>query len=160
MSALVRSAREDDVPGVLPMVAAICAMHKAWDPEKFGFVEDIVARYARWFPERIRDPRSVFLVAEVDGRLSGYLVGTMEDEVPIYWIREHGRIHDIWVDESARRHGAGRLLVEEAVKRFAAIGAEQVRLETAAMNEASRALFAACGFRASAVEMLRPMGRR
>jgi len=152
---IIRTARESDVAGVLPMVAAICAMHKAWDHEKFGFVEDIVERYARWFPERIRDPRSVFLVAEMDRALAGYLVGTMEDEVPIYWIREHGRIHDVWVEPFARRHGAGRMLVEEAVRRFAAIGARQVRLETAAMNEASRAMFAACGFRASAVEMLR-----
>ena len=43
----------------------------------------------------------------------------------------------------------------EAVERFRAIGVTQIRLDTAAANEAARKLFASCGFRTSVVEMLR-----
>jgi ribosomal protein S18 acetylase RimI-like enzyme len=44
--------------------------------------------------------------------------------------------------------------VTEAVARFREIGVPQVRLDTAHANEAARALFGACGFRPSIVEML------
>ena len=41
-----------------------------------------------------------------------------------------------------------------AVEKFREMGMAQVRLETAAPNEAARGLFASCGFRVSSVEML------
>jgi ribosomal protein S18 acetylase RimI-like enzyme len=149
------------------MVRAICGQHRAWDAEKFGFLDDIVDRYARWLPERATDPRSVFLVAETlppptaarppAPELVGYLVGTIEDAVPIYWIREHAWIHDVWVEPAHRAHGLGRAMVLSAIDAFSCLGVQQMRLETAALNDASRRLFASCGFRVSAVEMLRPL---
>lgn len=168
---LVRAATPADVPAVLPMVRAICEQHRAWDAEKFGFLDDIVERYARWLPERATDPRSVFLVAELPApdaspptaarppapELVGYLVGTIEDAVPIYWIREHAWIHDVWVEPAHRGQGLGRAMVLSAIDAFSCLGVQQMRLETAALNDASRRLFASCGFRVSAVEMLRPL---
>jgi ribosomal protein S18 acetylase RimI-like enzyme len=41
-----------------------------------------------------------------------------------------------------------------AIEKFRDIGVTQVRLETAAANEAARKLFASVGFRVSATEML------
>ena len=58
-----------------------------------------------------------------------------------------------------RNEGTARQLVMLAVERFREIGVEQIRLDTAAANEPARALFAACGFRASTVEMLMELGR-
>ena len=155
----VRAATAADVPAVLPMVRAICELHAAMDPDRFGFRPDIVERYARWLPERAADPRSVFLVAETDAsaapaRIVGYLVGTVEPEIPIYWIPESGWIHDVWVDPSFRARGAARALVHAAVQRFRGIGVARLRLETARANDAARAVFASCGFRHSTTEML------
>lgn len=149
------------------MVEAICAMHDRLDPLRYGMLPDVVARYARWLPERALDPESVFLVAEEppaeDGRrvgpLAGFLIATVESSIPIYRLERFGFIHDVWVEAGARRRGTAARLVEEAVRRFGAMGVEQVRLETARANEGARALFERCGFRASAVEMLRPTGR-
>ena len=45
-------------------------------------------------------------------------------------------------------------MVMLAVERFAALGVSQVRLETAAANDAARALFAKCGFRVSTIDMI------
>jgi ribosomal protein S18 acetylase RimI-like enzyme len=58
------------------------------------------------------------------------------------------------VEEDYRHEGIGRQLTAVAVERFAALGIEQIRLDTAAANDAARSLFAACGFRPSATEML------
>ena len=154
---LIRSATVDDVPAVLPLVRALCDLHQAADPERFRVVPDVIERYARWLTERAVDARSVFLVAEhplVKG-LAGYAACTIEPEVPIFWVPECGWVHDVFVVPSARRHGVARGLVREVCARFTGLGVKQVRLHTAAFNDAARAAFAREGFRACVVEMLR-----
>lgn len=157
---------------MLPMVRAICAMHETLDPTRYGTTPDVNERYRRWLPRRAADSRSVFLVAESGApdepsahqagparRIAGFLVGSVEPNIPIYRVAEFGFIHDLWVEPAFRRLGVARLLVREAVARFEALGVSQVRLETAATNEPARRLFAACGFRVATIDMLRDTDR-
>jgi ribosomal protein S18 acetylase RimI-like enzyme len=150
----IRPATPDDVDAVVPMVEKICALHRAWDAAKFGFVENVAAMYRGWLTSRAGDAQSVFLVAAAPQRLAGFLIGTVESSIPIYRIKQFGFIHDLWVEEDYRHEGIGRQLAIVAVERFAVMGVRQVRLDTAAANDAARALFTTCGFRPSATEML------
>lgn len=135
-------------------------MHEWLDPGRYAMVTDVVDRYRHWLPIRAEDPRSVFLVAHPEGSsaLAGFLVGTVERSIPIYRLPEFGFIHDVWVEPAYRRAGAARALVAEAVRRFAAMGIGQVRLETARANDTARRLFEACGFTVSTIEMLAETG--
>lgn len=45
-------------------------------------------------------------------------------------------------------------MVMLSIERFHEMGVKQIRLDTAIANEASRRLFASCGFRPSIIEML------
>ena len=153
----IRPATPDDVPLVLPMVAKVAALHESWDPAKYGYRPNPEEMYRRWLTSRSQDPRSAFFVAEASVKplkLVGFIVGTVEKEIPIYRLDEYGFIHDLWVDEDYRHEGAGRQLVMLAIERFKNIGCKQIRLDTAAANEPARKLFASCGFRADVVEML------
>jgi ribosomal protein S18 acetylase RimI-like enzyme len=150
----IRSAQPQDVPAILPMVAKICALHEGWDPAKYGFLPDPQERYRRWLPARATDPRSVFLVAQREGRLVAFLIGTIEAEIPIYRLKEFGFIHDLWVEEEYRHEGIARQMVMLAIERFKSAGVRQIRLDTALANEPARKLFASCGFRISTMEML------
>lgn len=183
----IRPANAGDVPAVLPMVRALCDLHEQHDPVRFQVRPDVLERYAKWLPERAADGRSVFLVAEREGAIGagegaakegtarsgantteaaaaggqglvGFLVGTIEPEVPIFWLPECGWVHDVWVDPAARGAGIGRGLVHAAAARFAALGVKQVRLHTGVFNEAARKVFAGTGFRPCVVEMLRETG--
>ena len=154
----IRPATPKDVPAVLPMVAKVCAFHEGLDRAKYGFRDQPAKMYERWLAARSTDPRSVLFVADAGRRgaskLVAFLVGTVEAEIPIYRVSEFGFIHDLWVDERYRHEGIARQMVTLAVERFRAIGVPQVRLDTAAENEAARGLFRSCGFRVSTVEML------
>lgn len=160
----IRRAQPDDLPPVLAMVRRICDLHQAWDVERFGLKGDPTGSYEGWLRRRCDDERSVFLVADAGAstdptggepsRVVGYLVGTIEPEIPIYWQPECGWIHDLWVDEAFRNEGVGRQMTMLAVERFAQLGVRQVRLHTALANEPARQLFASCGFRPCVVEML------
>ncbi len=149
-----RSATAADVPGVLPMVERIGALHESWDAARYGKLPDLAERYRRWMTAQADSPTSVFLVAEREGKLVAFLIATTENEIPIYRIERYGFIHDLWVDELYRNEGVARQLVMLAVERFKRIGVKQVRLETAAANEPARKLFDSCGFRTSAISML------
>jgi len=155
----IRPATLNDIPRMLPLVRALCDLHAERDPERFAVREDVLDRYARWFPERIADPRSLLLVAEwpgVDG-LAGFTVCTIEPEVPIFWVPECGWVHDVYVVPEARRHGLARALVREVARRYAAMGVKQLRLHTAMFNDAARSAFAREGFRPCVVEMLKTL---
>jgi ribosomal protein S18 acetylase RimI-like enzyme len=154
----IRDATAGDVAAVLPMVRQLCALHRGWDPAKYSFREGIEEMYRGWLTARATDPRSVFLVADRTGRGPvGFLVGTVEREIPIYGLAEYGFVHDLWVEPDYRNEGAARQMVMLAVERFGAMGVRQIRLDTAARNEPARKLFESCGFRPSVVEMLREM---
>ncbi len=134
------------------------ALHEAWDPAKYGFLPHPEERYKWWLGKQAGEQNAVFLVADDGkGRLAGFLIGTVEKEIPIYRLKEFGFIHDLWVEEDFRHEGIGRQLVMAAVEKFATLGMKQVRLDTAAANEPARKLFASCGFRVSTVEMLMEM---
>ena len=84
----------------------------------------------------------MFAVAEEDGFI---LIRVVVDEAEILTLA---------VRPSARRAGLGVRLVEAAVVRAAALGAERMFLEVAEGNVAARALYARSGF----VEMGRRRG--
>ena len=87
---LIRPATPTDVPAVLPMVAAVCALHESWDAAKYGFVPNVEQRYQKWLIAQANSSRSVFLVAENNtlsgqqGQLVAFLVAIVEREIPIY----------------------------------------------------------------------------
>jgi ribosomal protein S18 acetylase RimI-like enzyme len=111
--------------------------------------------YDGWLRKRATDDRSVFLVAEIEPhKLAGFLVATVEHDIPIYRVGPIGFIHDVWVEEGYRHEGLARQMVMLAVERFRELSCQQIRLETAECNESARSLFRTCGFRTSTIEML------
>lgn len=150
----IRSAEPEDVPAVLPMVRKIAAFHENLDPAKYGFRGDAGDLYEHWLIGRSTDPNSVFLVADAGDRLAGFLIGTVEREIPIYRVEEFGFIHDLWIEEPYRNEGLARQMTTLALERFGALGVPQVRLDVVRDNPAARALFERCGFRPSITEML------
>jgi len=151
---IIRPATPADVSAVIPMVAKIAALHEEWDPAKYGYRAGVPEMYRGWLTNRAGDRRSVFLVAEREGRLVAFLIATVEREIPIYRIEEFGFIHDLWVEPEYRNEGIARQMTMLAIEKFREIGVKQVRLDTHAKNDAARALFASCGFRPSVTEML------
>ena len=156
----IRAARAEDVPAVLPMVEKLCRLHESWDAAKYSFLPNIGQMYDSWLRERASHRRSVFLVAEASAptKIVGFLIGSVEREIPIYHLKEYGFLHDLWVEPEYRNEGVARQMVMLAVEKFKEIGVEQIRLDTAAKNEAARRLFEACGFRPSVTEMLLEIG--
>lgn len=145
------------LPRVLEMVHELCRVHEAWDPQRFPYLPDVLKRYERWLPQRAADPRSVLAFARDGDDVIGFLVASVEREIPIYRLEEFLFVHDMFVELSHRGRGVGRALLLHAVERAGAMKVTQVRLDVARANAPARKLFESCGFRIAVSEMLREL---
>ena len=155
----VRAAIRSDVAGAARLAAELVREHHAYDPLRFMCVEPIEEGYARFLAGQIGRQEVVFLIARhtsaPSGEVLGYIYATLEDR---NWsdLRDAcGKIHDVYVDASVRRHGVATRLVEAAVVACIEMGAPRVVLMAAWRNEHARAFFARLGFRPTMLEMTR-----
>jgi ribosomal protein S18 acetylase RimI-like enzyme len=155
----VRPARREDIAGAAKLAAMLVREHHAYDPLRFMCVEPIEEGYARFLAGQIGREEVVFLIARhtsaPGGEVVGYIFATLEDR---NWsdLRDAcGKIHDVYVDASVRRHGVATRLVESAVQACIEMGAPRIVLMAAWRNDHARALFARLGFRPTMLEMTR-----
>ena len=149
----IRPATPSDRDALGRYGGALMRQHHAADPRRFIQVEHPEAGYGRFLVSRIDDAESLVLVAEQAGVVVGYVFADVEDTSWKDLRGPCGYIHDVYVDEVARRQGAGRALLNGAVEWIHAKGMSQVVLYTKTRNEHARALFASFGFRETMTEM-------
>lgn len=159
---LVRPAEPRDVPTLGRLGGALVRLHHGWDALRFiAPSANVEQGYGRYLRGLIDDENAVVLVAalpESPDEVAGYCYGAMRGHDWEMLLAAHGAIHDVYVDERARRRGVGRALVLAACAALEAKGAPRVLLSTATANVEGQALFASLGFRATMIEMTRERG--
>ena len=139
---------------------ALMRQHHAADPRRFIQVDRPEAGYGRFLVSQISNPNSLVMVAEHSGTVVGYVFADVE---PTNWMELRGPcgvVQDVYVDEGARRLGAGRELVSAAIAWIRSKGRSQVVLMTKSRNEHAQHLFTSLGFRPTMIEMTLDQDRR
>jgi ribosomal protein S18 acetylase RimI-like enzyme len=149
----VRTMVPGDLDAVGRLAGKLVRLHHSFDPKRFIHLENPEPGYARWLGQELKNDAVVLIVAELDCQVVGYVYAKKEGRNYNDLLDAHGKLHDVYVDESARGRGAGEALVREAQKRLAAKGAPRVVLSTAVQNEAAHRLFEKVGFRTTMLEM-------
>lgn len=145
-----------DLPAAGRLAGKLVNMHYELDPKRFLHLPNAAQGYARYFREELESDRVVLLVAERSGgEIFGYAYGRVEPRSYNELLDTAGKLHDVYVDESARGHGVGEALVRDMVRRLTEKGAPRVVLLTAVQNEAAQHLFRKLGFRTTMLEMTR-----
>ena len=149
----IRPATASDQEHLGRFGGALMRQHHVSDPGRFIQVEHPEAGYGRFLVSRLSNPDSLVVVAEHSGAVIGYLYADVE---PTNWMELRGPcgvVQDVYVDESARRRGAGRTLLKTPIDWIHSRGQSQVVLMTKTQNEHAQHLFAALGFRPTMIEM-------
>jgi ribosomal protein S18 acetylase RimI-like enzyme len=149
----IRPATASDQEPLGRFGGALMRQHHDADPRRFIQVERPEAGYGRFLVSQLGNPDSLVMVAEHAGAVVGYVFADVESTSWMELRGPCGVVHDIYVDEAARRLGAGRELLRAAIDWIRSRGRSQVVLLTKTRNERAQRLFAAFGFRPTMIEM-------
>ncbi|HAD81357.1 MAG: ribosomal-protein-alanine N-acetyltransferase [Candidatus Edwardsbacteria bacterium RIFOXYD12_FULL_50_11] len=89
------------------------------------------------------DGRRIFLVLEIDGKISGYAVGWV--------VLDEFHLGNIALAAEKRRWGCGRRLLQEILQQAYRLGCRMASLEVRSSNEAAIELYKTFGFRPVAI---------
>jgi ribosomal protein S18 acetylase RimI-like enzyme len=152
----IRRAVLADRPALGRLGAHLMRVHYAFDRQRFlAPGRNPEAGYAHFLGEQLEAPDAAVFVAEREGAVVGYVYAGIE---PLSWkeLRDRaGFVHDVVVDERARRTGVAAGLMDAAISWVQAQGVGSVMLWTAAQNEGAQGLFERLGFRRTMIEMTR-----
>jgi ribosomal protein S18 acetylase RimI-like enzyme len=154
----IRPATPADLPALGRLGAMLLRAHYAFDALRFmaprGNPEE---GYAWFLGTQLDDADACVLVAEREGRVVGYVYAGLEPESWKELREAAGFVHDVAVDESARRGGVATALLSAAEAWLRQRGAPRVVLWTAERNAAAQRLFERTGFRRTMVEMTKEL---
>ncbi len=151
----IRRATHTDLDRLGELAGALVRFHNSANSRRFMLVDGVEQGYARWFAREIGRPEAVVLAAVSDGQLVGYGYGSKEERDWNMLLDEHGAIHDVFVDESARQTGVGVALVRALCEALTALGCPRIVLSTMVENERAQRVFKSLGFRPTMLEMTR-----
>ena len=168
----IRHARPQDLSVLVSLFRAHLGYHATFDP-RYDPPDD--ERLAEFFQDRLREPETLILVAQIDEGVAGYILVQMRvssNPAP-WWQRLLQRFHtprlfpawptvgyiaDCFVAPDSRRQGLGRQLVEQAFTWCQQRGAKEVELGVLPGNQAGRDFWEALGFAPCRIEMRRQLG--
>jgi ribosomal-protein-alanine N-acetyltransferase len=100
-----------------------------------------------FFLELYRNYPKTFIVAEVEGRIVGYIMCRMEHAISLRGFLTRGHVVSIAVLPNYRRRGIGMALMEKAIEGMIEYGAKEAYLEVRVSNMPAINLYRKLGFR-------------
>jgi ribosomal protein S18 acetylase RimI-like enzyme len=153
--AIIRSAGPADIARAAFLGAQIVRYHHSVDPKRFILPENVEQGYAWWLGQEIERPEAVVMVAELEGEIVGYCYGAIEDRDWAVLIDRHGVVHDVYVDESARRKGVARALANAVMDKLESMGVAILKVSIMVQNESAQRLVRSLGFHNTMLEFTR-----
>ncbi len=116
---VIRNGRINDGKQVVNLWKELIDYHKKISTTDFAIdyemVEDAPTRWVKFYEQHIRSRNKKAIVAEEDGRIIGYLLGSIEKRPPIFKTIYRAFISEACVTRERRNRGIGTKLVKEFV---------------------------------------------
>lgn len=148
VQAIIRDARPEDLPAAATLAGTLLRHLRTLDPQRFPFLVDPPEPgFEAFLGECLKDSDYFVLVAELEGRVVGYGLASLEAREWRLLIDRHGLVQDIVIAPEARGGGTGERLLRALVDRLRRAGAPRIILHTPTENTAAQKLFRKVGFR-------------
>jgi len=151
---VIRPAAASDTVAIGKLWEQLVEYHRGLDDDMPQATTQGAQLYGRNLSSRLEDPHTRVLVAEVGGRIVGYALGVVVDLMPEIFEQEtSGFLADIYVEDTYRRQGIGRELVDTMADWFREQSVRYVDWHVAASNHAARAFWEKLGARPWQIRM-------
>jgi len=154
MTIKVRRAEKEDGKRVAELAVKLARQHEAYDPRRFARLYDEADAEKYYGSRNETTTNEVVLVAEIDNEIIGFAYIQYEAKDYPNLIENAAWLHDIYVEDAARRSNAGKLLIENSIKTAKDLGADKLMLSVAAKNTYARQFFERQRFKETMVEMM------
>ena len=144
MEVKIRPATPKDSNILLEMMFNICTYESKLSPVKIANEKTkkfLKKNLKTW----ITNKKYIFLVAEVDKKIAGYILGWKEYVSEAFRNNYVGYICDCYIDESFRGQSIGRKLTESITLKFKKLGLKEIKL-TVLTNSISAKIWEKLGF--------------
>jgi len=141
----VRPPREGDEEGLANLILRFYSLNEEFDPA-WSLARDARERAASVARRYIAGSEGLVLLAEVEGRLAGY-VRAVRREYPLLENPLMLVIEELYVLPQFRGRGIGRVLIAEVERAARSMGAGAVAAEVPAKNTVALSLYNGQGFR-------------
>lgn len=148
---IFRRARPEDLYHLAEFGAALAAQHSEYDATRFLIPSR--AAFHSFFVQELANPDSYILVAEEDRTLLGYAFLRWEPPSIVDLSDRSLWLHDIYLQPSARGHGVGAALLQNALTLARQAGATKVLLMASPKNRDALVTFQKAGFHPTMQEM-------
>ena len=115
MAVVVRRATKEDASTIADYALKLFAQHRLYDVVRFADLSDIEGA-AWWYGGRAEAESAAVFVAELDGKMVGFAYCEYESIDYAALLENAVWLHDIYVDEAAREHCAGKALIDAAIE--------------------------------------------
>jgi len=142
----IRQAQPQDIPQLAQIWLQMMTSHERRDA-RFALAGDGLERWRVLAADMIADSAGFLMAAHEHGSdsLVGFCLGWVARNAPIYRQDEIGFISEIAVDESFRRCGVAKALVQSAQQWFRQRNLEEFQLSAAVWNEPADGFWRAVG---------------
>ena len=144
LQVVIRRATPDDVEGILPLWNELMDYHAALDA-RFQPAPGAEESWSDILLDFLQDDDACVLVADAGGKLVGFIMGLVRENLPVLLPSKYGLVTDICVDPGWRRQDIGRRLFEALKDWFRKKELFTVQLDVAHFNPVSQAFWRAMG---------------
>jgi GNAT superfamily N-acetyltransferase len=150
----IRKATINDHQGVIKYALKLVYQHQNFNPLRFVEFENHEQQIFDFFTEEIVNPKAIVLIVELENEIVGYSFTRLEESSLVDIAPASVWLHDIYIDESVRGLGAGKLLLKASIDAAKQLGSQILILQVAAQNEFAKKLFEDNGFKVATYEMI------
>ncbi len=151
---MIRKANEADADRIGCLWLEMVEYHQTFDPLTFRAADDGADMYAQRILQRLSDPWTRILVAEVEDDIVAYALGLVADiTTEMFQPLRSGLLADIYVSAEHRRRGLGKALVTKMSDWFQTQRVSHFEWHVSAQNPAAIQFWQAIGGKATMLRM-------
>lgn len=149
----VRPGRTQDIPQLLHLWRELVGFDDALGGQDFRLAAGAPGEWERYLRTYVGKRRRAVFVAEVEGKMAGFLLAALERPPGIFMEREYGYMAAVYVQEPFRGKGVGRALVANGLGWFSNHRVSRVRIATDSKNALSVEFWKKLGFQTTVLTM-------
>lgn len=146
MDLRIRKARQCDTEDIVELWKEFMDFHKQHDAH-FSRSRKGHLQFKDFVSKKISARSALVLVAQMDRRVVGYVIASIDAYPPVFVDKRYGAIYDLMVDAGFRHRGIGRRLFSETRKWFRKKGIKRMELSVAVSNRLAVRFWNRVGFK-------------